>query len=532
MPLRKEVQVRSMRDVSERLTPLLRWSFLAFLSIALIFYIGRTLHWPMMVNAPVMHYVVFLMRHGLRPYRDITDMNMPGAYLMEGFGMAIFGGGDLGWRLYDFFLLAVLMASMVAIARPYDWLAGVYAAGLFALRHGSEGPWFAGEREQEMTVLIAVSCALLFVAVRRERPGLCLVFGLCAGLAASVKPTLAPFGALCLFILWFVLRRRALKPLPYLLWSLAGLIVPLAASLLFLFHYRAFGSFLFVLRAVTPIYASLNDPGWRFLVVHAAPREWLPLFLLGTLALLVRRRWDWERWVILLAATCGLVSYFVQQKGFWYQRYMFLAFALLLVAMEVLPSATPSRSWLRWLGLASLAYASLYLLPRYCRTFSRLPATSPLTLAMEEDLRTLGGSHLQREVQCFDITFGCLNSLYHLGLVENTGFTGDMLLFPNKLDSATAYYRGMFWSAQAVHPASVLVLTNQEFGQNNSFQRFARWPELERYLANEYRLTSTHTFPREDKGTDQIDAPPAYAPSYRIYVRKESITPPSQGFSR
>ncbi len=51
--------------------------------------------------------------------------------------MRVFGGGDLGWRVYDFFLLAVLMGSMVVIALPLDWLAGVYAAGLFALRHGA-----------------------------------------------------------------------------------------------------------------------------------------------------------------------------------------------------------------------------------------------------------------------------------------------------------------------------------------------------------------------------------------------------------
>ncbi len=504
---------------------ILRWMFVSLLTFGLLFYMGYTLRWPMMVNAPVMHYVVFLMRHGLSPYRDITDMNMPGAYLMESFGMSVFGGGDLGWRLYDFFLLATLMVAMVIIARPHDWLAGVFAAGLFALRHGSEGPWFAGEREQEMTVLVAVSCAALFLSVRRKRPWIAVVFGLCAGLAAAVKPTLLPFGLCSLVLLYFTLRKQRRAAMPYVLWSLGGLAFPLIASLLFLFHYHAFHSLLFVLRAVTPIYASLNDPGKRFLVSHVAPREWIPLGALALLcAVALRRAWDWERWVVLLAVVCGLVSYFVQQKGFWYQRYMFISFGLLLVALEFLP---PGKGpWLRWLSYAGLLYATLYLVPRYVRSFHRLPGSSPLTLAMEKDLTTIGASHLQEQVQCFDITFGCLNSLYHLNLVENTGFTGDLLLFPQHLNPATEYYRELFWKTQAARPANVLILTNQEFGQENSYARLARWPEFTTYLAQNYTLQLERRFSREDKYADQPPAPEELAPAYRLYLRRGENFPP------
>ncbi len=85
----------------------------------------------MLVDSPIMHYVNFLMRHGMRPYQEITDNNMPGAYLTEGWAMRVFGGGDLGWRVYDFFLLGVITAAVTTIAWHRDRLAGIYAGGIF-----------------------------------------------------------------------------------------------------------------------------------------------------------------------------------------------------------------------------------------------------------------------------------------------------------------------------------------------------------------------------------------------------------------
>ena len=54
----------------------------------------------------IMHYVNFLMDRGLAPYRDIVDINLPGAYFMEGWAMHIFGGGILVGGSTNFFFLA------------------------------------------------------------------------------------------------------------------------------------------------------------------------------------------------------------------------------------------------------------------------------------------------------------------------------------------------------------------------------------------------------------------------------------------
>lgn len=504
--------------------------FLAALTAGLLYVAIDTLHWPMMVNAPVMHYVNFLMSHGMRPYRDITDMNMPGSYAMERFGMVAFGGGNLGWRLYDFFLATVAMVSMTVIARPYNWLAGVYAGGLFAFRHISEGPWFSGEREQEMTVLLLAACALLFVSERRQWPWLAAGFGVFAGLAASIKPTLALFPVLVLPLLFYAVRRRGLRGEVYVAWAVGGLLVPLLASLFFLASYGVLGSFFFVLHSVAPLYLGMDNAGWRFLFRHAMPDEWLPLLPLALLGLVLRRTWNFERSVLLLGTVCGLISYLVQHKGFWYQRYPFLGFGLLLVSLEILEPARPRAS--RWVAYAGLLYATVFLIPLSAKMERVLPRSSALTDTMVADLQQMGVNRLQGEVQCFDMTFGCLHSLYKLGLVENTGFTGDMLLFPMRPNPATNFYRGMFWRLEAEHPASVIVVTSQDLISRKMYKRLVRWPAFGEYLARNYHLVVTRQFPMEDRSKGQEPVPAAYAPGYRIYVRNGSAFERVAGFAR
>ncbi len=497
-----------------------RGVFVAALCAALVFYVGMTLHWPMLVDSPVMHYVTFLTEHGFRPYRDITDNNMPGAYLLERCAMFVFGGSDLGWRLYDFFLLAALMACMVIIAWPYDWLSGVYAGGLFALRHGSEGAWFAAEREQEMAVLLVGSCACLFLAGRRLHPAWVAGFGVLSGMAISIKPTLLPFGLLAVGVLVMALRRRQIPWRAYVSWGAIGLCAVFAIDLLFLIHYDAFRSFLFVLRTVTPVYAVLNHPGKRFLLVHMAPFEFLVLAGFALIAFAVQRRWNWEYSVLLIGALGGLFSYFAQGKGFYHHRYIFLCFALLLVSLLIVP-LSGVHAGPKWIGYAGLLYALAFAIPREIQAMRSLPGSSALTTAMEGDLTRLGGaSALQRQVQCFDLTFGCLNSLYHLGIVENTGFTGDLLLFLPESNPATTYYRNLFWRAQTHEAAGVLVVTNQDFGHENSFDRLQLWPQFQSYLAKNYDLAVSRSFPYEDKFQGQPPAPARVAPTYRIYLRK------------
>ena len=86
-------------------------------------------HWPLLHDTTVIQSVSFLIDKGWAPYRQIGDMNMPGAYLFEGWALHLFGSSDMWWRLYDFSLSAFMMMAMISIGRRYDWLAGFVANG-------------------------------------------------------------------------------------------------------------------------------------------------------------------------------------------------------------------------------------------------------------------------------------------------------------------------------------------------------------------------------------------------------------------
>src|SRR5580704_17545161 len=88
----------------------LRWLIAAAFAGLFAYYIAMTWRWAIVADEAAMHYVVFLIHHGKLPYSEIGDMNMPGTYLAEQMGMAVFGWGDLSWRVYEFLLLAFMTA--------------------------------------------------------------------------------------------------------------------------------------------------------------------------------------------------------------------------------------------------------------------------------------------------------------------------------------------------------------------------------------------------------------------------------------
>jgi dolichyl-phosphate-mannose--protein O-mannosyl transferase len=230
----------------------LRYAMAAILIAAVLILVGDTWRWPLVWDAQMTHYVHFLIESGYAPYRQITDINMPGSYIVDGVAMHIFGGGDLAWRIYDFTLLGVLCAAMIVIALPYDWLAGLFASVLFALIHTTEGPANLGQRDEAMTVLLMVGYAFLFEALRRQKPWMMVLFGLCLGMASSIKPTIAPVGFVLLFLLWRTLKTRGIAAGSYLWCGFAGAMVSATIVLGYLVHYQATEALFAIVGKITP----------------------------------------------------------------------------------------------------------------------------------------------------------------------------------------------------------------------------------------------------------------------------------------
>ena len=502
----------------DRAAAMLRLLVGATLLTAFTYYVIDSLHWTVIWDSAVMHYVNFLMDHGLRPYRDISDSNMPGAYLTEHWAMVVFGRGDLGWRVYDDTLSLLLALSFVVIAWPYDWMAGVYAGGLFALLHGSEGPNFAVEREQVMTTLLAIGIAALFVAIRRRQPALLALFGLAMGVAASIKPTCAPLALAVGLAALFVLHRQKQRIGLYLVAALAGFSLAVACVIWFFVSTHSFQDFVFITQTLLPSYVATRHLDFASLVRILLPRNVLLLLPFG-LALAARNRtWNYERWILLAATLFGALSFFAQRKGIIYHRYPFVAFLLLLLGLEFLP-ALRSRGLSRGLAAAGLLLTLGISVPHYLLELRRSTPISALAFshALTLDLATIGRDRLDHKVECFDLTDGCFSALYHLGLSQHDGFTGDLLFFAPESSPVAEFYRRQFWQRAAANPPEVFVLSNEWFQVGHTFRKLEAWPEFERYLTANYVDVLSRAFPVP--GATYPDDQPS---RYRIYIRKGS----------
>src|SRR5262245_7795491 len=72
----------------------------AYAAVAAWLLVG-SLRWPLIHDAPIMHYIAWRIGNGAVPYRDLFDMNFPGTYLIHLAALRVFGAGDPGWRAFD-----------------------------------------------------------------------------------------------------------------------------------------------------------------------------------------------------------------------------------------------------------------------------------------------------------------------------------------------------------------------------------------------------------------------------------------------
>ncbi len=197
--------------------------------------------WPLVGDAPLLHYVIFLMQHGLTPYRNIIDLNLPGTLAVEATVMALFGKGALAWRLFDLTLLGVIGVAMAAICR--NRFAALLAAITFAQIHGRDGLIHLGQRDLLMAALLVCAYALLFHSARMGNILASCAAGLCLGAASTVKPDALALIPLVLALMARELWRNDRNWKTHLAASCAGVLLPLGGSLGFLLHERAIGLF-------------------------------------------------------------------------------------------------------------------------------------------------------------------------------------------------------------------------------------------------------------------------------------------------
>ena len=485
----------------------------------------RTLGWPLVNDGALQHYISFLMDQGMAPYRQLLDMNLPGSLLIDWTVVHTFGAGPLAWRLFDAFLLLSATVAMFSIARPTDWFAGLFAAALFWLLHARDGIGQTGQRDLMEAVLLLAMTAFAFHAVRQGRPWFMAGFGLCAGLAVTIKPDSLLFAALLLLLATRQLHHHSHALTASLAPAVGGFLVPVALVLCFLWREQAVRAFWLSLTEVTPYYASLGRRSAGALLKDclSAPMRLLALAGLAC-ALATRRPWSWERLTLLLGTLWGIASFLLQGKGYPYHRYPTLGFLLLWVALESTaamrqsitqrthqrrPHPRSHLSWPRAVGLVTILYGALLVAPESLDRALHATWNQSLILQLDRDLTQLGGASLSGSVQCLDSISGCNTALGRLGLRQQTGLLSDFLVFGPATRPAVQRSRGSFLAEVTAHPPRILIVTSWLHPSGlPDYAKLALWPAFSCLLSTRYRLEVERSFPPGNNGPL----------GYRIYV--------------
>lgn len=522
------------RSLSRSSQPPLSW-FKSFVSAVLCICCAilaiRTLHWPVISDASFMHYVIFLMHHGMTPYRDIIDINMPGTYLIEEIAVRVFGNGPLGWRFFDFTLILLAALAMIWIARPSGIFAGFVAGTLFALIHWSGGTAQLGQRDLVVAVFRPLAYAAIFSALRTGSWPLTGLSGFCFGCAATVKPQAVFLAIALLGLAAYTLRRRRQAIAAHLLCGFAGLVIPAMVCLLLLARERAVHSFLSMVRGLDIYHAGMARHSAGFLLAHAIPSLLVPVALIAAWFAIDTGYWrTWEGAAILLGVCFGFGSFCLQGKAYPYHRYPLVAFLLLFISIQLTAALRINKDRIeppeierganrchRALAYAGLIFCTLWIAPAATAKALRYDWRDQATLdQMRWDLNQLGGERLSGQIQCMDTIAGCLTILDRMQLTQATGFLYDCYLLAPQSSPVQEKLREEFWRRLQQRPPHVFVVTNDWcFGLPGGYRKLEQWPALSNLLATDYNLSVQ----REPKPGNYKNFA-TWPFGYRIYVRK------------
>ena len=462
-------------------------------------------HWPLVNDGALQHYISLLTDAGLAPYRQIADMNLPGSLMIDWTVVHALGPGPIAWRLFDALLMVLAAVAILVIARTYDLFAGIVAASLFWLLHARDGMGQTGQRDMMEAALLLTMVAAAFHATRSRKRWPLALAGLCAGITLTIKPDSL---LLSIIVIGLTLRNGPHRGRHPLIATIAFLL-PLLAAAAFLLHHDAVYAFWLSLTEVTPFYASLGRQPFGELLRDCLSTPMRVLLAVAILlAVLNRHCWTREKTILALATAWGLVSFFLQGKGYLYHRYPTLGFLLVWSAIECADALHGSIP-IRVLGAAGLLYASLLIAPLSLVRAARATWNDSLLIALQSDLTPLGGPALAGNIQCVDSISGCNAVLYRMRLPEATGMLSDFLLFGPERQPAVQHARATFWSQITARPPRVIVVTGWLHPAGlDHYAKLALWPDFAAFLATRYTLARQRDF-----------APGQNGPlSYRIYL--------------
>ena len=474
-----------------------------------------TLHWPLVGDAAVMHYGAFLLEHGLAPYRQIVDINLPGCFPLDWTVIHVFGADALGWRLFDFALIGAAAAAMFAMARRNGWFGALFAACFLFVLHIHDGVDQAGERDLVLAVFLLVACAAIFWALRRNAWVGSLAFGMIAGAATLIKPNALPWAVGVLVLAAVALHRRRQRIAPHIMAACLGFLAPVAADFLWLWREHAVRAWWLIMTRLIPYHAAIDRHPLGYLLRQLVPSALFTVILLWLpLAVVSRRCCTWEGAALYYSVAIGIVSFLGQGKAFPYHRYPLEVFLLLLIGLDA-AEALRGRGWARIPAGALLIFAVFAVCFPWTARASRYDwQHDAFTQSLSADLTSTGGPSLSGHVQCLDMFAGCLGTLYRLDLMQSTGFLYDCYFFNQPQNAFTLEMRQRFLDDLERDPPRLIVVSNQNcLGRPLGYFSPQEWPAFSAWLGAHYSLAVE----RQPQGLVRWWPIARDSPGYRIY---------------
>ena len=471
-------------------------------SAGLALYLGwLSRGWPLIHDAPLMHYVAWLITQGLVPYRDVFDMNLPGIYLVHLAVIKTLGEGSLAWRLFDLGWLAATAVALWGYCRRMgdDW-SGLGAALLFVLYHLAGGAWRAGQRDFLLALCLVLAAG---GAARGWETGGALAplawGGLAAGAGMMIKPHVAVFWLACAPIVLLGSRRGGRSTFAAAaVWMGAGLAVP-AFVLGWLAIRGGLGPFAAIATEyVLPLYSRVGDePIWRAMRGHAYGWQiWTCLVALTLLGLAHRiaAPYGIRRALAVLGAVYGGWHFASQGKGWEYHLYPLAVFLCALGSVALAPAsgATPRRwdvaprlSRAASLAILVIAVAFLGIKGVDAADAPWIAAKERRVSALVRDLQPLMVPG--ETVQVMDVTEGGIHALLRLHLRQPTRFLYDFHFFHDEGDPRIQALRAEFSRGlEEGRPAAVVIF--RDTWRRAGYARLDAWPAVARLLQADYRL--------------------------------------------
>lgn len=448
-----------------------------------------SLPWPLIHDAPIMHYIATRIAAGDVPYRDLFDMNMPGVYLLHLALVQTLGTGDFAWRMFDLTWLAAGALAIAAFAAPWGRMAAAGSGLFFAAYHLAGGAWQAGQRDFLLCPFLlagALGAARWAEDGARARRALSVAgAGVALGAAMSIKPHAAVFAAALLAFIAVVAGRAALGPAA--IFAAAAAVVP-AALVLWLAAAGGLGAWSdIVVGYLVPVYSAVGRPAqW---VVHRW-HVWIPITLAVVLSLASAargRRLGPRHAVAALGIAYGLAHYVGQGKGWEYHLYPLAAFAAVLAFCE-LDALMAARRFILAAPLAlSLVVAAVLLGVKGVEA-----APAGRLWDKEGVVRQLAGDLRLRmapgdRVQVLDTAEGGVHALLRLDARQPTRLLYDFPLFTAEQAPITAALRREFIRDLDAHPPRFIAVFERGWPAGGH-ERIERFPELRDRLASRYEL--------------------------------------------